>query len=104
MKKLIFNFIFSGLFLLFFACGQSTDVVESGTYTGEIQEVEADKTEIYVRTEDGKVLELYFTEQTTLTQNGNTIEVTQLQEGDRVEVQVEKQGQRLDPISVKLLE
>ncbi|MGK7397070.1 MAG: hypothetical protein ACNS62_21010 [Candidatus Cyclobacteriaceae bacterium M3_2C_046] len=104
MKKLIFNFIFSSAFLMFFACGQSTDVVDSGTYQGTIQEVEPDKTEIYVRTSDGQVLELYFTEQTTLTQNGNEIDFSMLEEGDQVEVEVEKVGQRLDPISVKLME
>lgn len=86
------------------ACGGGTDVVESGTYQGTIDEVEADKTEIYVKTADDKKLELYFTDQTTLTRNGEVVEFPTLKEGMKVEVQVEKVGQRLDPIAVKILE
>lgn len=86
------------------ACGESTDVVESGTYQGNIKEVEADKTEIYVTTSDDKTLELYFTETTSLTRNGNEVEFSELKEGQKVEVEVEKNGKRLDPISVKILE
>lgn len=95
---------FAVLALVFTACGEKTDVVESGTYQGIIQEVEAEKTEIYVETSDGKTLELYFTDSTTLTRNGETVEFSELQEGQNVEVAVEKTGQRLDPISVTILE
>lgn len=90
--------------LLFFACGESTDVVESGTYQGTIKEVEAEKTEIYVTTDDNKTLELYFTETTSLTRNGSEVDFSALEEGQKVEVEVEKVGQRLDPISVKIME
>ncbi|MBL6448794.1 hypothetical protein JMN32_20955 [Fulvivirga sp. 29W222] len=86
------------------ACGGSTDVVESGIYQGTIDEVEADKTEIYVKTTDNKKLELYFTDQTELTKNGETINFDILKEGMKVEVEVEKVGQRLDPIAVKVLD
>lgn len=86
------------------ACGGGTDVVESGTYQGTIDEVEAEKTEIYVKTADNKKLELYFTDQTTLTRNGETVEFEVLKEGMKVEVEVEKVGQRLDPIAVRVLE
>jgi cold shock protein len=89
---------------LFYSCQESTDVVESGTYQGTIQEVEPEKDEIYVKTDDGKVLELYFTEATTLTHNGETVPFDHLKEGGKVEVQVEKTGQRLDPVAVKILE
>ncbi len=85
------------------AC-EGTDVVESGTYLGTVDEVEADKTEIYVKTDDNKTLELYFTENTELTKNGSTVEFSELAEGNKVEVTVEKVGKRLDPISVKILE
>ncbi|HLR31090.1 MAG TPA: hypothetical protein VK074_01280 [Fodinibius sp.] len=104
MKKR--NLILFGVLLigLVTACGESTDVVESGTYTGTIAELNADETEIYVETQDDKRLELYFTETTELTQNGQTIPFSTLGEGQRVEVTVEKTGQRLDPVSVKLLE
>ncbi|GAA4432628.1 hypothetical protein GCM10023188_21220 [Pontibacter saemangeumensis] len=96
------------LFLLMapflYSCQESTDVVESGTYQGTVDEVEADKTEIYVKTAEGQVLELYFTDNTTLTRNGETVAFDQLQTGQQVEVQVEKVGQRLDPIAVRILE
>ncbi len=89
---------------IFISCGESTDVVESGTYQGTIDKVEPEKTEIYVTTSDDKTLELYFTENTSLTQNGETVDFSNLQKGQKVEVQIEKVGQRLDPISVQILE
>ena len=95
---------FMCLFMAMIACGESTDVVESGTYQGTVKEVEPSKTEIYVETQDDKTLELYFTDQTQLTRNGQTVEFSELQKGQQVEVEVEKTGQRLDPISVKILE
>lgn len=101
--KLLHTVLFSTI-LLFFACGESTDVVESGTYQGTIKEVEPSKTEIYVETDDNKTLELYFTDQTELTRNGSTVDFSTLEEGMRVEVEVKKEGKRLDPLSVKVLE
>ncbi len=105
MKMRFLNVVTVGV-LLFFAtaCGGSTDVVESGTYQGVVKEVEADKTEIYVTTADDKTLELYFTETTTLTQNGQAVAFSTLQEGQNVEVVVEKVGNRLDPIAVTILD
>src|SRR5918999_514977 len=91
-------------FALLSSCGgEKTDVVDSGVYQGTVEEVEADKTEIYVKTADDKLLELYFTESTTLTRNGETVEFSQLAEGQKVEVEVRKEGQRLDPVSVKII-
>jgi 2-keto-4-pentenoate hydratase/2-oxohepta-3-ene-1,7-dioic acid hydratase in catechol pathway len=106
MKNLkLFLLSFLLLSAMLYSCGgEGTDVVESGTYQGVIDEVEADKTEIYVKTADDKRLELYFTETTTLTKGGQEVPFETLKEGDKVEVQVEKVGQRLDPISVKVLE
>lgn len=104
MKSSILKGMFFSTILLFMACGESTDVVESGTYQGTIKEVEADKTEIYVTTNDGKTLELYFTETTSLTRNGSEVEFSELKEGQEVEVEVEKNGKRLDPLSVKIME
>lgn len=95
----------AGILLAMYACsGGGTDVVDSGTYQGVVKEVEPEKTEIYVETADDKTLELYFTEQTTLTQNGQSVDFSTLQEGQKVEVEVEKVGKRLDPISVEILE
>lgn len=90
--------------LIFNSCGEKTAIVESGTYQGVIDEVEPAKTEIYVRIQDDKMLELYFNENTSLTRNGETIDFSALEEGQNVEVEVEKTGKRLDPISVKILE
>lgn len=105
MKSSIIKFSFI-ITLMFFisACGSKTDVVESGTYRGSVDEVEPEKTEIYVVTDDNKRLELYFTDQTTLTRQGETVQFDALQEGQQVEVTVEKVGQRLDPVSVNILE
>lgn len=100
-----FKLVFFVLVIFMLAsCGEKTDVVESGVYQGTVDEVEADKTEIYVKTDDGKVLELYFTEKTTLTKNGQTVPFSELAEGKKVEVEVKKEGKRLDPVSVKILE
>lgn len=106
MKANFFKaFGLAAILLLMKACGGGgTDVVESGTYNGTIKEVEPEKTEIYVETADGKTLELYFTDQTTLTQDGNSVDFSTLQEGQKVQVEVEKVGKRLDPISVKIME
>ncbi|TQI71080.1 hypothetical protein JM79_2006 [Gramella sp. Hel_I_59] len=104
MKSTILKGMFMSAILLFVACGESTDAVESGTYQGTVKEVEADKTEIYVTTDDDKTLELYFTETTSLTRNGSDVEFFELEEGQKVEVEVEKNGKRLDPISVKIME
>lgn len=105
MKKSFLKvFSMIAVFALLIACGEKTDVVESGTYEGTVKKVEAEKTEIYVETADGKTLELYFTDTTTLTKNGETVEFSTLQENQKVEVEVEKVGNRLDPISVKIQE
>ena len=102
MLKTIVAFGF--ILIMMNACGEGTDVVDSGTYQGVIKEVESEKTEIYVETADNKTLELYFTDQTSLTQNGNSVDFSALQEGQKVEVEVKKVGMRLDPVSVKILE
>lgn len=107
MKKALFTTIIAvfGL-ILFQSCGENkdTDVVPSGTYTGVAETVEPEKKEIYVRTSDDKLLELYFTDNTALTKNGEMVEFSALSEGVSVEVKVEKKGQKLDPISVKIME
>lgn len=87
-----------------YSCEEGTDVVESGTYQGTVDEVEPEKTEIYVKTAEDQRLELYFNENTTLTRSGETVAFDQLQEGQQVEVVVEKVGQRLEPVAVRILE
>jgi len=102
MKPTITKILAAFSLIFIFACGQSTDVVESGTYEGKIIEIEADEVEIYVETADGKVLELYFTETTKLMQNGEEVPFETLEEDQTVEVEVKKVGKRLDPISVAI--
>ncbi|HET8753368.1 MAG TPA: hypothetical protein VFM59_03335 [Salinimicrobium sp.] len=104
MKTNLLRSLSFGIFMLLVACGENTDVVESGTYEGTIDKVEADKNEIYVSTADDKTLELYFTDETELTQNGSPVEFSALEVGQNVRVQVEKVGKRLDPISVEILD
>tara|TARA_R100000789_G_C2926058_1_gene127794 strand:+ start:254 stop:568 length:315 start_codon:yes stop_codon:yes gene_type:complete len=104
MKNLIAKGVLLSTLFLFMACGESTDVVESGTYQGTIKKVEPSKTEIYVDTDDDKTLELYFTDNTSLMRNGSEVDFSELKEGQKVEVEVKKTGKRLDPISVKIME
>jgi len=105
MKTIILKAIgAAALILMMVACGGNTDVVESGTYEGTVKKVEPEKTEIYVETADNKTLELYFTDQTTLTRNGESVDFSTLEAGQKVAVEVEKVGKRLDPLSVRILE
>jgi len=91
------------LVLFFTSCGGSTEVVDSGIYSGTIKKIESEKTEIYVTLNDGKTIELYFIDSTTLTKNGEKVEFSALEKGQNVEVEVKKVGKRLDPIAVKIL-
>lgn len=83
---------------------EHTDVVPSGTYTGTAMRVDAAEKEIYVETADGKILELYFTDATMLTKNGQTVTFDNLKQGGKVEVNIEKKGNRLEPKEVKIME
>lgn len=80
-----------------------THVVESGTYKGKAHKVEPDEEEIYVKTSDGKILELYLRSDTAITKDGKKVKFDALKEGQDLEVEVEKNGQKLRPISVKIL-
>jgi hypothetical protein len=82
--------------------GGGVDVVESGTYQGTISEVNAEEQEIYVKTPDDKTLELYFTDSTELTQNGQQVDFSVLEKDQQVEVTVEKMGKKLNPLKVKV--
>lgn len=104
MINFVKTFTVASLVVIMSACSGNTDAVESGTYQGTVKEVEAAKTEIYVETKDKQTLELYFTEETKLTQNGQPAKFSALKEGQKVEVEVEKVGKRLDPIAVKIME
>ncbi|WP_316791337.1 hypothetical protein [Pedobacter frigoris] len=106
MKKLFTALMFASGILVLQSCGENkkTDVVESGTYQGVAEEVEADEKEIYVRTPDDKLLELYFTDSTKLTKAGSVVPFDALKEKGKVEVQVEKKGNKLVPVAVSILD
>ena len=101
-----FVFLISGLLIvnLFVQCGSGTDVVESGEYNGVIEKVVPDEQEIYVTTKEGQTLELYFTEKTQLTRQGEPADFSQLEKDQNVSVTVTRVGNRLDPDSVAILE
>lgn len=116
MKKLILTVALATSTLIAFqACNngggnsssteiENTDVVPSGTYTGTANKVDPDEKEVYVKTNDGKMLELYFTDQTKLMQNGQTASFDALKEGQNLEVTVEKKGNRLEPMEVNIIQ
>lgn len=83
---------------------RNTSVVESGSYKVTAKKVDAEEKEIYVTTEDGKVLELYFSNATKLTQAGKHVDFSALKNGQKLEVQIEKDGKRLKPLAVSILD
>lgn len=83
---------------------RNTSVVESGTYQVVAKRVDAEEKEIYVTMEDGKILELYFSDATKLTQGGKDAEFGALKNGQKLEVQIEKDGNKLKPLAVSILE
>ena len=80
------------------------DLVESGTYTGTADKVDTEEMEIYVKLDDGKMIELYLKESTPLMKGTEKVAFDALKEGQKLEVQVEKSGEHLNPISVKIME
>lgn len=104
MKRNILLTMVVALMLILSSCGGNTDVVDSGIYSGKIKKIEPEKTEIYVTLENGKTIELYFIDETTLTKNGEEVEFSELVQGQNVEIEVKKVGKRLDPVSVKIKE
>jgi hypothetical protein len=83
---------------------RNTSVVESGTYQVTAKKVDPEEREIYVTMEDGKVLELYFSDATKLTQGGKDVAFDALKNGQKLEVQVEKDGAKLKPVAVTILD
>jgi Cu/Ag efflux protein CusF len=83
---------------------RNTSVVESGTYQVTAKKVDPEEKEIYVTMDDGKILELYFSDATKLTQGGQDVAFEALKNGQKLEVQVEKDGNKLKPLAVTILE
>ena len=101
MKILLSMLLLAGL--AFGVVGCSEPAVESGTYTGTVAKVVPEEQEIYVELDDGRVLELYFTDTTELIQNEQPAEFAVLAEDQPVEVEVRAEGRRLKPIRVVIL-
>jgi len=85
------------------ACGEGIDVVDAGTYSGTVDEAVAGEQEIYVTLDDGSRLELYFTEDTELLQEGEPAQFSVLAEGSTVRVTVEREGNRNVPTRVEII-
>ena len=103
----IFRSAWALLLVLFLVgCGgeESTTVVESGSYEGTISEVNAEEREIYVDVPDTGTLELYFTDSTRVLRDTVRSSFDSLSVDQKVAVEVEKVGQRLDPLTVRIME
>ncbi len=82
-----------------------TNLVATGTYKGTAHKVDPGEKEIYVKTDDGKILELYLKENTEIMKGSEKAEFSELKEGQKLEVNVEnKDGKKLHPVSVKIVE
>jgi hypothetical protein len=84
-------------------CGQPLAVVDSGTYEGTIQKVVPEEAEIYVTLDSGEQLELYFNEQTRVTQAGVPADFSAITEGAAVRITLSREGNRNIPEEVELL-
>ncbi len=88
--------------------GCSESDVPSGTYTGTLQEVKPDEKEIYVKTDEGQVLELYFKDDTVLQRGQTEVPFSALQAakdaGVKVTVVVENADGELIPKTVTIAE
>lgn len=80
--------------------GDDAAVVESGTYTGTITEVNAEEREIYVDVPQTGTVELYFVDSTRVLRDTTEVSFDALQTNQTVTVEIEKVGQRLDPVTV----
>lgn len=84
-------------------CGQPLAVVDAGTYEGTIDKVVPAETEIYVSLDSGEQLELYFNEQTRVTQAGAPADFSAITKGASVRVTLSREGNRNIPEKVELL-
>lgn len=83
---------------------ENTQMVPSGTYTGQAVVVDSQQNEVYVRLNDTTTIELYFSNDTQIMRNGQPVKFDALQQGQTLEVEVEKSGESLKPKSVKILQ
>ena len=83
---------------------ENTDLVESGTYTGTAKVVDQQQNEVYLQVNDTTTIELYFSNDTKIMQNGQAVAFDALQQGQRLEVEVVRSGESLKPLRVSILE
>lgn len=84
------------LFVCIFVGGCRKSDVPSGTYTGTLEEVNPDEREIYLKTDDGRVLELYFTEDTVLQSGGESVGFEALEAAKSANAQVTVEVENVD--------
>lgn len=102
MKKALSLLSFFAVIFALAACGGSIGVVDAGTYSGTIDKVVPEEKEIYVSLDGDELLELYFTETTTLVRNGSSVAFDQLTVGGSVSVTVDREGNRNIPTRVEI--
>ena len=83
---------------------ENTSLVESGTYTGTAKVVDQQQNEVYLQVNDTTTIELYFSNDTQIMQNGQAVAFNALQQGQRLEVEVKRTGGSLKPLRVSIME
>ena len=89
--------------LLAAGCGEGIDVVDAGTYDATVEKVVPEEQEIYISLDDGRQLELYFTEGTELVRGGQNVAFSELSQGADIRVIVEREGNRNVPTRVEIV-
>ena len=82
---------------------ENTSLVPSGTYTGTAVIVDSDQKEVYLKLNDTTTIELYFSNDTKIMQDGKNVTFDALKKGQKVEVEVERSGESLKPMKVSIV-
>ena len=87
-------------------CGKEKDtvLVNSGIYIGTVTDAVEHAREFYVKLNNDSLVRLNFSSETTLTKNGETVPFGELKKDSKVEVKLERMEEKMNPISVKILE
>ncbi len=83
---------------------EEVSVVDSGTYKVTAHIVDDEEKELYVKMEDGKILELYIKSSTKLMKGNDMVEFAAFEKGQTLEIEVTQDGDHMKPVSVKILE
>ncbi len=83
---------------------EEVSVVEDGTYRVTAHIVDDEEKELYVKMEDGRILELYLKSDTTMMRGDEKVEFTEFEKGQTLEIEVKKDGDHMKPVSVKIVE